>query len=343
MRELRGHSDRINNVSFVNVKVKLIAISSDDGTVRIWDQLPGGNRNRTLTSLTSRDRDLFKMVAFSHDGKHVASTNHHDFTVFIWDSSTGECKHELQGHLSYIIGLSFSSDTLLLASASEDHTVRVWDPETGECKAMLEGHTSAVTAVIFLKGSGMIASASTDGTVQIWDKWTEDFNPTFEGHTDRVEEMAFSPDGNLLSSASFDGTIRLWDPITGECKHVLKGHDSFSATAFSNDGSLLASGDYNGTVLLWDLTKGLLASQKDGIVRLWDSTTGVCKHTLVGHNGKLLTSCSRDDTTRKWDTRTGKCMQILDICLSHWETNESMLVNFHFQTCSSRSTLWTNL
>jgi WD40 repeat protein len=41
-------------------------------------------------------------------------------------------------HDGWVQALSFSSDGLYLASASDDESVRVWDVLTGECIKVLE-------------------------------------------------------------------------------------------------------------------------------------------------------------------------------------------------------------
>jgi WD40 repeat protein len=41
--------------------------------------------------------------------------------------------HHCEGHDGWVQALSFSSDGLYLASASDDESVRVWDVLTGEC------------------------------------------------------------------------------------------------------------------------------------------------------------------------------------------------------------------
>jgi WD40 repeat protein len=49
----------------------------------------------------------------------------------------------LTGHAGAVVGLGFSPDGRLLATASDDMTARVWDPATGRQLRTLTGHTGA--------------------------------------------------------------------------------------------------------------------------------------------------------------------------------------------------------
>jgi WD40 repeat protein len=68
-------------------------------------------------------------VAFSSDGKLLASAGT-DQTVRLWDVASGEQHGEpLTGHTDWVNAVAFSSDGKLLASAGNDRTVRLWNLE----------------------------------------------------------------------------------------------------------------------------------------------------------------------------------------------------------------------
>jgi WD40 repeat protein len=106
-------------------------------------------------------------VAFSHDSARLVSTS--EYTVRIWNASSGECLQTLKGHIRSVTAVAWSRDSTRLASASFDTTVRIWDASSGTCLQTLEGHSDTVYSVVFSHDSTMLASASADSTIRIWD------------------------------------------------------------------------------------------------------------------------------------------------------------------------------
>ncbi|KDR79298.1 hypothetical protein GALMADRAFT_1363458 [Galerina marginata CBS 339.88] len=282
-------------------------------------------------------------VAFSGDGSHIVSGSK-DKSVQVWDGSTGDQKHVLNGHTHVVKSVAFSSDGSCIVSGSHDKSVQVWDALTGDQKHVLNGHTRVVNSVAFSSDGSCIVSGSNDKSVQVWDVLTGDQKHVLNGHTHSVNSVAFSGDGSHIVSGSDDKSVRVWDASTGDQKHVLSGHtNQVNSVAFSSDGRHIVSGSYDKSVRVWDASTGdqkhvlnghtnsvnsvafsiafssdgshIVSGSYDNSVRVWDASTDDQKHVLNGHtssvnsvafsnDGSHIVSGSYDDSVRVWDAST---------------------------------------
>ena len=200
-------------------------------------------------------------VAFSPDGRLLATTASYDKTARLWDPATGEHLRTLTGHTEEVWAVAFSPDGRLLATASYDKTARLWDPATGEHLRTLTGHTGSIWGVAFGPDSRLLATASYDKTARLWDLATGEQRSTLTGHTRKVCGVAFRPDALVLATAAGDKTARLWGTAAGEHRRTVTGHTrQVRGVAFSPDGRLLATASYDTTVRLTEL--GLLGRSR---------------------------------------------------------------------------------
>jgi len=104
-------------------------------------------------------------VAWSPDGRFIASGSS-DWTVQIWDATTGATILTYGGHSSSVEAVAWSPDGRHIASGSSEKTVQIWDANTGANVYTYHGHSSPVNAVAWSPDGRHIASAGYG--VHVW-------------------------------------------------------------------------------------------------------------------------------------------------------------------------------
>ncbi|GHO87256.1 WD40 repeat domain-containing protein [Dictyobacter formicarum] len=93
----------------------------------------------------------------------------------LWDCRAG-LDPSVVGNLNYyshaegITALTCSSDTWLVASASEDHAIHIWNVQTRYAVLIYRETVNAVLA--WLPDATLSIFTSTDRVLYIWDVWT---------------------------------------------------------------------------------------------------------------------------------------------------------------------------
>lgn len=181
------------------------------------------------------------------------------------------CTSSMPGHAEAVVALSFSPNSLHLASGSGDTTLRLWDLTTETPHFTCTGHKQWVLCVSWSPDSKKIASACKNGEVRVWDPETgKEMCRPMIGHKKWINCLSWepyhvNPDCRLLASAGNDNDVRIWDTVLGTCVKVLAGHTA-SVTAVRWGGSGL-----------------VYTSSKDRTVKMFRANDGVLCKTFTGH------------------------------------------------------------
>ncbi|OAQ31226.1 hypothetical protein K457DRAFT_407861 [Linnemannia elongata AG-77] len=248
------------------------------------------------------DATTWTYLASHRGGQAIAiSTTNHELakscpngTVELGDILTGDIRIALTGHTGPISDIVYSSNGVMIATASFDKTVRIWSTLTGVILHILSGHSLVVTGIAFSPTCPRLASSSTDTTVRIWDIPAGRQIIVLNGRSGAVISVTYSPNGRLVGSCSEDGSIMLWDAHTGGFSSCLLGHISpVTCVTFSPDGSQIASCGLDGRVRLWDPLNKLLLSTLSG----HQSAIGT---VVYSPTGDYIASGGKDGTVRIW-------------------------------------------
>lgn len=103
---------------------RFLATGTRDLLIKFWDVRTGAEAR------SIRGDGWFGCLAFSPDGKRIATPKGRLGEIKIWDTEHSHEALTLRGHTGEISRLAFSPDGRRLASASRDGTVRIWDAGT---------------------------------------------------------------------------------------------------------------------------------------------------------------------------------------------------------------------
>jgi WD40 repeat protein len=213
---LSGHTALIENVTF-NYNGHLLASSSDDGTVRLWDTTDV--RNPTARATLSPSLGIVHTTTFSPDGRILAAATSSGY-VMLWDVSDSQQPTAIGKPIEVASddarSLAISPDNRTLAVGIADGTVRLWDIENPSSPTPPEHHITGpdgfLLALAFNANGSILAGGSGTGQTWIWnvaDRRQPYPLAILQSPKETTWNVQFSPDGQVLAAA--DGNVHLWD------------------------------------------------------------------------------------------------------------------------------------
>ncbi|MCX3058226.1 nSTAND1 domain-containing NTPase [Streptomyces beihaiensis] len=294
---LRGFERGASGVAWSPDGLRL-AVSSDDGTVRVWCP----DRDDRPTVLAGGGAWV-QAVAWSPDGRRLAA-GCRDSTVRVWSCDTWAERAVLRHAAATgdreegVGGVAWSPDGSRLASVGSDRVTRVWDADTYADayveSAALRGHQRMVWSVTWSPDGQFVASGGEDCSVRVWDAATAAVVAVLTEHRNNVESIRWSPDGRRLASASGDQTVRIWNTGSWRAQRTLESPEVINCLAWSPDGTRLAGGDADRTAWVWSLDGANSEARLTGHA---DTIYGIA----WSPDGRRLATASRDRTAAVWN------------------------------------------
>ncbi|MCG9129508.1 leucine-rich repeat domain-containing protein [Candidatus Poribacteria bacterium] len=280
-------------------------------------------------------------LAFSHDGKILASTGVSNPEIQLWDIQKQIAYYPIpvpsNGRINMypihsIPTMAFSKDNSTLITINHNGLIKHWDIQTSNNMASLTINAYSHKGPMAINSDGTIfATGRWNGKIGLW-KTTGGEMGSWEPNI-LIQEKPYK---------TLKGHSRTFDNNSWIAKlFKIKRDSEIMCITFSPDGKKLATGSMDKDVQLWDAVKNkklksfqghtgwvtavtisndgkyLASGDTDTIVRIWDVDKGSELAVLKDHrnciqslaftpDGKTLASGSADGTIRFWNTNSGE-------------------------------------
>ncbi|PCD34690.1 hypothetical protein AU210_007287 [Fusarium oxysporum f. sp. radicis-cucumerinum] len=227
---LKGHSEPIDSVA-CSSDGKRLATGSLDCTVKVWHPSVTGE---WICERTLDHKDIVKAVLFSPDGRMLISASL-DHCIRIWNDA-GVCVKTLNGHISWLNGLSFYENGHWLVSSTEGGYIMLWD--------ISAAYPSSDSQESYGKSGQEPPCQSTQ---------------FFDSDTRLDEKLSFSPQGEMIVSHSKRGRSKIWSVASGSyiaaCERPDRYHSLpiFDWITFARNDRLVGMPEGNYKAVIWDL------------------------------------------------------------------------------------------
>jgi len=260
-------------------------------------------------------------LAFSPDGKLLATGTYRSSAIKLWETATGRKLRELttgSGSSTMFAGVvAFSRDNQFVAAAGADNSVRVWEIASGREMQTLSGTQGTMMAsvgVFFVAFTPDNRLVTVSDGIRVWDIKTgtelskiESTSELMAGFSGTDAGLTLTPDGTQIIVTTFDSQVRFVDISTGrEARRLKISDDNLSSLqlGFSADGHLLAAGIDDKHFRFFDVTA------KSG--KELATTTKEFAQIKFSPDGRLL-ALSENYTVRIWEVATLRELATLKI------------------------------
>ncbi len=194
---------------------------------------------------------------------YTVITGSDDNEIKIWNAVTYKCQKTLLGHQSYITGIIYLGNNLLISS-SGDTTLRLWDVNNND-EIIKPKNTflakDTISCMLHLKNynENFILLGSVEDSIKIFDISNSTYVKNFNKKTKFCLKMLdlYTKEKSLIALAC-NKSLKIFNIDTSQEIKVLKGHkERIQALVYfkCDSKNYIVSGGWDRTIRLWDIDK----------------------------------------------------------------------------------------
>eukprot|EP00550_Attheya_septentrionalis_P005774 CAMPEP_0198282502 /NCGR_PEP_ID=MMETSP1449-20131203/2292_1 /TAXON_ID=420275 /ORGANISM="Attheya septentrionalis, Strain CCMP2084" /LENGTH=568 /DNA_ID=CAMNT_0043978767 /DNA_START=177 /DNA_END=1883 /DNA_ORIENTATION=- len=293
---IQAHSSEVTSVRYDGVGSDLVATSSNDSTVRVWDTSSGAMR------ATLRGGSGHAMMGCDIVGGLVVGCAS-DKSCRVWKLSTQRMIHQLVGHGNKVTCARLISGGKEVLTASADRSIKLWDISRNTYRQTTTlRHSSTANCLDVSYDTKTAVSGHMDGGVRFWDIRSGEKTAEIETlHTGGVTCAHLHPtNGTQILTNGRDSVLKLVDIRMGSVISTMTHKDfrtpfNWSACSYSPDGVYAAAGSgTTGDIMIWRVDSGefikKLSTHRAGVGGFAWGKGGSCGQQVasVDTSGKLV-------------------------------------------------------
>ncbi len=198
----------ISHVAF-SPQGKQLMVGGCDGVV--FYDVESRETKRWVTDQMVRNgfNQLVYAVAFSSDGKRLASADGPANTVTVWNMDKGN-EWKTFAHKGMVTDVAYAPDGKSVAASSSDKLLIIWDLESDKTLTKIDWQTGGRHSLAYSPDGTVIAAAGgTNNAVKLFDATSGKELRILE-HTGPVKSVSYSSDGMTLVTGG-DDAVRVWE------------------------------------------------------------------------------------------------------------------------------------